>query len=91
MRRLITEFSTLLQGEKFDAEGVYVRQWVPELAELPDEYIHQPWEAPDKILQNANVILGENYPKPIVDHNMARKRALDQYKKIKNDSQSRLK
>ena len=70
-------FNPMLQGEKFDKEGQYIRQYVPELAEMPDKYIHTPWEAPGDVLKTADVVLGETYPHPIVDHQAARKRALE--------------
>ena len=77
-------FNPTLQGEKFDPQGDYVRQWVPELTHLPVKYIHTPWLAPDSALNQANVILGKNYPKPIVDHKFARERALSAYNKIRS-------
>jgi deoxyribodipyrimidine photo-lyase len=69
-------FNPVLQGEKFDAEGDYVRRFVPELARLPARFIHRPWEAPATLLADAGVRLGANYPTPIVDHRAARERAL---------------
>jgi len=53
---------------------------VPELAKMPKKYIHRPWEAPANILEYADVKLGRNYPKPIVEHKFARERALAAYK-----------
>jgi deoxyribodipyrimidine photo-lyase len=70
-------FNPVGQGERFDPEGAYVRQWVPELARLPAEWIHKPWEAPAGVLEAAGVQLGTTYPRPIVDHAAARKRALE--------------
>ena len=64
------------QGEKFDADGRYVRRWVPELANVPAKWIHRPWEAPSEVLQAAGVTLGGNYPQPLVDHADARLKAL---------------
>jgi deoxyribodipyrimidine photo-lyase len=61
-------FNPVLQGEKFDPEGAYVRRWVPELANLPARWLHQPWKAPAP---------PDGYPPPLVDHATARKRALD--------------
>lgn len=69
-------FNPVLQGEKFDPDGVYVRRWVPQLAGLPARWIHRPWEAPAEELHSAGVQLGRDYPLPIVDHAAARDRAL---------------
>ncbi|MFI4861950.1 MAG: cryptochrome/photolyase family protein [Phycisphaerales bacterium JB063] len=70
-------FNPMLQGEKFDKQGAYVRRWCPELKDVPDKYLHKPWEAPPMTLRQAGVALGEDYPEPIVDHKDARERALD--------------
>lgn len=70
-------FNPVLQGEKFDQSGEYVRRWVPELAALPDSLIHRPWEASPEVLKSSGVRLGWNYPHPIVDHKTARARALE--------------
>ncbi len=72
-------FNPVLQGEKFDPEGGYVRRFVPELARLEAKWIHRPWEAPKPALEAAGVRLGESYPLPIVDHAAARARALAAY------------
>ncbi len=72
-------FNPVLQGEKFDPAGAYVRRWLPELARLPDSLVHRPWEAPAEDLARAGVRLGETYPRPIVDHAAARQRALDAF------------
>jgi len=69
-------FNPILQGLKFDADGGYVRRWVPELAKLPDEYLFKPWDAPMDVLADAGVVLGKTYPHPLVDHNEARDAAL---------------
>lgn len=79
-------FNPVLQGEKFDKQGDYVKKWVPELSDLTSKYIHKPWEADPMTLQLANVQLGVNYPKPIVDHKQARALALDSYQAIKINS-----
>jgi deoxyribodipyrimidine photo-lyase len=78
-------FNPVLQGEKFDPEGKYVRQFVPELARLPNEFIHKPWAAPALVLHAADVRLGENYPHKIVEHDMARDRALAALKSLKGE------
>jgi deoxyribodipyrimidine photo-lyase len=69
-------FNPVLQGEKFDPQGDYVRRWVPELERLPVNLIHRPWEASPMELTAAGIRLGETYPEPIVDHGAARARAL---------------
>ncbi|WP_270939307.1 cryptochrome/photolyase family protein, partial [Falsiroseomonas oryzae] len=69
-------FNPVLQGEKFDPEGAYVRRWVPELAKLPKAFLHKPWEAPAGILAAAGVALGRAYPRPVVGPAEGRARAL---------------
>ncbi len=81
-------FNPILQGEKFDPRGDYVRKWVTELAKLPATRIHAPWTAKADELAQAGVVLGTSYPFPIVDHNHARVRALQAYEKIKGTSNS---
>ena len=77
-------FNPIAQGEKFDKAGAYTRRWVPEVAELPDKFLHKPWEAPDDVLSAAGVCLGDNYPHPIVDHKTAREAALSAYSTLKS-------
>ncbi len=79
-------FNPFGQGEKFDKEAKYVRRFVPELAKMPDQFIHRPWEAPPHVLANAGVSLGKTYPAPIVDHAFARERALAALKSISADA-----
>ena len=76
-------FNPILQGGKFDPDGSYVRRWVPELAEIPKKFIHQPWEAAPLELASAGVTLGKTYPPPIVDHRKGRERALKAYEKVR--------
>ena len=71
-------FNPILQGEKFDKDGEYVKKWVEELKKVPKKYIHKPWEIKDKNILN----LGEDYPFPIVVHETARSKALSAFKKI---------
>jgi deoxyribodipyrimidine photo-lyase len=80
-------FNPVIQGEKFDAQGVYLRKWVPELAMLPDRYLNRPWEAPAEVLEKAGVRLGENYPRPMVDHKSARESALAAYAVIRDSGE----
>jgi deoxyribodipyrimidine photo-lyase len=81
-------FAPVLQGEKFDASGDYVRRWVPELARLPAGHLHAPWEAPLHVLAEAGVRLGDNYPHPIVDHAKARAEALAAFKQLRAGSKA---
>ena len=65
------------EGYKFDPHGEYVRRWLPELARLPTEWIHHPWDAPESVLQAAGVELGSNYPHPIIELDEANSRLQD--------------
>lgn len=76
-------FNPVTQGEKFDAEGVYTRRFVPELKNLPNQYLFKPWEAPDDELKKAGVVLGKDYPKPIVDLKTTRERALEAFARLR--------
>jgi len=76
-------FNPVLQSRKFDGAGAYIRRFVPELGGLPDADIHAPWEAPEAVLQQANVRLGETYPKPIISLSEGRERALAAYEAIR--------
>jgi deoxyribodipyrimidine photo-lyase len=69
-------FNPVKQGKTFDPKGDYVRRWVPELAEMPAEFIHEPWTAPESALRRARVTLGKTYPRPVVDHAFGRDRFL---------------
>jgi deoxyribodipyrimidine photo-lyase len=76
-------FNPILQGEKFDKDGDYIRKWCPELSKLDNKWIHKPFEAPPLVLQAASVILGESYPNPIVNHYEARDLALEIFKSLR--------
>ncbi|ESR23522.1 cryptochrome/photolyase family protein [Lutibaculum baratangense] len=75
-------FNPVLQGERHDPEGDYVRRWVPELSRLPKRWIHKPWQAPEDVLAEAGVRLGDTYPRPVVDHSVARQRALALFQEL---------
>lgn len=76
-------FSPVLQAQKFDPNGAYIRKWVPEIAALPDKYIGQPWAAPEGMLSEQGMVRGKHYPNPVVDLKASRVRALERYKSIK--------
>jgi len=76
-------FNPVLQGERFDPEGHYVRRWVPELTRLPATLIHKPWEAGEPRLDSCGVRLGRDYPAPLVDLKGSRQRALDAFAALK--------
>jgi deoxyribodipyrimidine photo-lyase len=81
-------FNPMHQGEKFDPKGEYVRRWVPELARVPDRWLHCPWTTPPNILAKSGVKLGVTYPCPIVDHAAARHLALAAFEKLKTNRTS---
>ncbi len=76
-------FNPVLQSRRFDPHGDYLRRWLPELAALPTAHLHAPWEAPETALKDAGIRLGKTYPRPIVHHGDARRRALAAYRQIK--------
>ena len=76
-------FNPVLQGQRFDPEGRYVRHFVPELAHLPDRFVHSPWLAPACVLDAANIKLGSSYPSPLVDLAAGRERALHAFARMK--------
>lgn len=76
-------FNPVLQGERFDPRGEYVRRWCPELARLPDKYIHQPWNAPPAVQSAAGLVLGRSYPRPCLDLAESRRAALAAWERVK--------
>ncbi|MFT5933534.1 MAG: deoxyribodipyrimidine photo-lyase [Hydrogenophaga sp.] len=76
-------FNPITQSEKFDPSGKFIRRYLPELAGLPDAAIHAPWKAREVELVSAGVVLGQNYPNPVVDHAEARERTLQRYAVVK--------
>ena len=77
-------FNPITQGKKFDPEGDYVKRWVPELSNLTPKYIHEPWKASEPELESFGLDLGIDYPKPIIEHSLGRKRALEALATLKN-------
>lgn len=76
-------FNPTTQSEKFDADGRFIRRYLPELANLPDKALHAPWRASPETLAAAGVTLGQDYPEPIVAHDVARKETLARYGVVK--------
>lgn len=76
-------FNPVTQGQKFDPDGHYIRQYVPEIASLPNKYLYSPWEASDAILRDAGVELGATYPLPIIDLKQSRESALEAFQSLK--------
>ena len=69
-------FNPILQGEKFDIDGEYIRKWVPELAALPTKYVFAPWEASKEILRECGIELGITYPFPLIDHQVCERTSI---------------
>jgi deoxyribodipyrimidine photo-lyase len=72
-------FNPVLQGKRFDPQGVYVKRWVPELRSVPAKFIHSPWDDPKVSKRLA-------YPKPMIDLGSSRTKALAAFKKMRNKS-----
>ena len=76
-------FNPVTQSEKFDADGRFIKRYLPQLAKLDAKYIHAPWTAPAMTLQMAGITLGKDYPQPVVAHDDARKKTLQRYEVVK--------
>ena len=76
-------FNPFLQGEKFDKNGEYTLKWVPELKNFPKEYLQKPWELEKKYQEQINIVIGRDYPSPIVNHESARNAALQAFQSLK--------
>lgn len=76
-------FNPTMQGKKFDPDGNYIKKYVPELIKLPSRYLFEPWEAPAHVLKAAGVVLGDTYPRPMIDLKKSRAAALMSYKMLK--------
>jgi len=70
-------FNPITQGKKFDPDGVYIRRWIPELREVEDKFIHEPWKASAGLFES-------NYPAPIVDHAEERAESLRRYANVRS-------
>jgi deoxyribodipyrimidine photo-lyase len=79
-------FNPVVQGQKFDPNGDYVRRWLPELARVPAKFVHNPWTMPPDEQRRAGCVIGTDYPAPIIDHAFARERTLAAYAQTKERS-----
>ena len=79
-------FNPTSQSEKFDPEGKFIKRYCPELAQLDKKWVHAPWEAPPMALSMAQVVLGSTYPRPVVQHDEARKKTLERYAVVKKST-----
>jgi deoxyribodipyrimidine photo-lyase len=78
-------FNPVLQGQRFDADGAWVRRWIPELTNVPDRYLHAPWQMPPQTAAEAGVEIGRTYPRPIIDLRAGRERALAAFRSVVGD------
>ncbi|MBC5792448.1 MAG: deoxyribodipyrimidine photo-lyase [Nanohaloarchaea archaeon] len=78
-------FNPRSQSESYDPDGEYIREYVPELEDVPDKYIHNPQKMPKTAQHDADCIVGEDYPEPIVDHDDCRKEAVSRFEKVRED------
>lgn len=74
-------YSPISFGQKYDPEGVFIRKYLPKLKDFPKEYIYEPWKAPISVQKQCKCVIGVDYPKPIVDHDAARRKCLESMKK----------
>ena len=76
-------FNPIIQGEKFDKDGLYTKKWVPELKNIPNEFLFKPWELEKKYQEEIKIVIGKDYPEPIVEHTTARNAALEAFQSLK--------
>ena len=79
-------FNPVSQSEKFDPQGQFIRRYLPQLARLPDALIHAPWQSRPVDLEDAGIVLGRDYPLPIVRHEIARMQTMARYKVVRSDA-----
>jgi len=77
-------FNPVTQSKRFDPDGEFIRRYLPQLARLPGAAIHAPWLAKPEVLQKAGIVLGQDYPLPVVDHDDAREKTLARFKAIRD-------
>jgi len=77
-------FNPVLQGKKSDPEGAYVRRFLPELERVPDAYVHEPWKMSAALQRETGCVIGVDYPTPLIDHALARQRALIRHRQVRS-------
>ena len=77
-------FNPVMQGQKFDPDGKYTKKYIPELKDMPNKYLFNPWEAPKDVLDSVNIKLGKDYPMPIVEIGSSRQKALEAFATTKS-------
>jgi deoxyribodipyrimidine photo-lyase len=77
-------FNPVEQSKKFDPDGMYIKRWLPELAHVPNTFVHQPHQLSHEQQVGYEVVIGRDYPSPIVDHAKQRDRALAMYKSARS-------
>ncbi|MDO8224847.1 cryptochrome/photolyase family protein [Bacillus cabrialesii] len=77
-------FNPVTQSKKFDPDGLFIRRYIPELQHVPDEFLHEPWKMPIQIEESSSCTIGEDYPKPLIDHQVQRRLAIETYETAKN-------
>ena len=79
-------YNPIKQSQEHDPEGIFIKRWVPELKNVPVDFIHEPWTMPPMLQKACNFEIGKDYPKPIVDHALAIKAARDKLSEIRKQS-----
>lgn len=77
-------FNPVTQSKKFDPDGLFIKRYIPELKHIPDEFLHEPWKMTPQIEGSSSCIIGEDYPKPLIDHQVQRRLAIETYETAKN-------
>jgi deoxyribodipyrimidine photo-lyase len=78
-------FNPVTQSRRFDPDGAFIRQYLPQLAGVPGAAVHAPWLAKPEVLARAGVVLGKDYPRPVVDHEQARAKTLARFKALRDE------
>jgi deoxyribodipyrimidine photo-lyase len=79
-------FNPIVQGKRFDPSGEFVRRMLPQLAPVPDPFVHEPWRMPPMLQRTLGTVIGKDYPAPMVDHREARERAVIAFRRATGES-----